>query len=76
MQRLLESVKSVHGEYAEIMIMASGSSGSISRLILDPFSLILYSTKAEEYSRVKDLQGQGLSLGDAIAQVAQERYGG
>jgi conjugal transfer ATP-binding protein TraC len=76
MQRLLESVKSVPGEYAEIMIMASGSSGSISRLLLDPFSLVLYSTKAEEYSRVKDLQGQGLALGDAIAQVAKERYGG
>ncbi|CAL7960234.1 hypothetical protein MIDIC_10036 [Alphaproteobacteria bacterium] len=36
---------------------------------------MLYSTKAEEYSRIKELEAQGLTSSTAIKQVAEERYG-
>ena len=72
-QKILESVKTISGEYAEIMIM-SPNGGSIARLLLDPFSRVLYSTKPEEYARVKELEGLGSSLKEAIRQVAAERY--
>ncbi len=72
METQLASVKTKHGEYAEVMIY--GPHGyAIGRLLLDPFSQILYSTKADEYSAVKSLQQQGLKLVDAIHHIADER---
>jgi conjugal transfer ATP-binding protein TraC len=72
MEAVLKSVHTKHGEYAEIMI--SGPDGySVGRLILDPFSQMLYSTKASEYSDIKSLQVKGLSLEDAIETVALNR---
>lgn len=44
-ERLLKSVTTVHGKFAEIMI--DGSEGyAVGRLLLDPFSQLLFSTKA------------------------------
>ena len=73
MESMLRSVHTKQGEYAEVMI--SGPNGySIGRLLLDPFSKVLYSTKAEEYSAVKNLEQQGLTLAEAIQKVAKEKY--
>ncbi|MBL0941401.1 MAG: type IV secretion system protein TraC [Alphaproteobacteria bacterium] len=72
MESLLTSVKTRQGEYAEVMIY--GPHGyAIGRLCLDPFSKILYSTKAEEYSAVQELQKQGLSLAEAVEKIAEEK---
>jgi len=72
MESQLASVKTKHGEYAEVMIY--GPHGyAIGRLLLDPFSQILYSTQAEEYAAVKSLQQQGVKLVDAIHHIANER---
>lgn len=73
-QRMLESVDTKPGEYAEVMIMANNT-GSVARLILDPFSRVLYSTTPEEVEAVRALQERGVSQKDAIEQVARERYG-
>ena len=75
MESQLASVKTKHGEYAEVMIY--GPHGyAIGRLLLDLFSQILYSTKADEYSAVKSLEVQGLKLVDAIHHVAEQRKEG
>ena len=69
MEALLASVKTRQGAYAEVMI--SGPHGyAIGRLILDPFSNILYSTKAEDFAAVKTLMDTGLSVAEAVEQVA------
>jgi conjugal transfer ATP-binding protein TraC len=69
-ETLLRSVHTQKGKYAEIMI--SGPTGSaIGRLVLDPFSKILYSTDAHEFSRVEDLQNQGMSLAEAVEEVSK-----
>src|SRR3989338_3344477 len=50
----LKSVKTKQGQYAEVMI--TGPNGyAIGRLILDPFSNLLYSTKAQDYEAVMRL---------------------
>lgn len=75
METQLASVKTKHGEYAEVMIY--GPHGyAICRLLLDPFSQILYSTQADEYSSVKSLQQEGVELVDAIQHIASLRKGG
>lgn len=67
----LESVQTVHGRYSEIMVMDADGGSAIVRLQLDPFSNLLYSTKAEEFSQIQDLQNQGLSTFEAIERVLQ-----
>ena len=69
METLLSSVKTIQGKYAEVMIY--GPHGyAIGRLILDPFSNILYSTQPHEYAAVKALTRQGIDMTEAIEQVA------
>lgn len=68
----LKSVKTKHGFYAEVMIC--GPNGyAVARLILDPFSGLLYSTKAQDYAAVKQLTNRGLKQKDAIECLLKER---
>lgn len=71
-QKALESVHTRHGEYSEVMICDSGGGYSIGRLVLDPFSCLLYSTKAEEYAQIKALQNKGMSISEAIKSLISE----
>jgi conjugal transfer ATP-binding protein TraC len=69
MEKMLRSVKTKQGTYAEVMIY--GPHGyAVGRLLLDPYSLILYSTKADEFAAVQSLTDKGLSLADAVEEVS------
>lgn len=68
MERTLRSLHTEQGKYAEIMI--KGPKGfAVGRLILDEFSKILYSTKADEFTAVQELVRQGFSLKEAIQKM-------
>jgi conjugal transfer ATP-binding protein TraC len=68
----LKSLRTKQGQYAEVMI--TGSSGyAIGRLLLDPYSSMLYSTKAEDYAAVQSLKAKGLSIKQAIEKVLLDR---
>ncbi len=72
MQTQLISVKAKHGSYAEVMIV--GNHGyAVGRLLLDPYSLLLYSTKPKDYSAVQTLRAQGMSLEEALETVLRNR---
>jgi conjugal transfer ATP-binding protein TraC len=64
----MKSVKTVAGKYAEILIK-SYKGYTVGRLLLDPFSLMLYSTKADEFAAVNDLREQGLSVQEAVQRL-------
>jgi conjugal transfer ATP-binding protein TraC len=69
MERTLRSLRTEQGKYAEIMI--KGTNGfAVGRLLLDDFSKILYSTKADEFAAVQDLVTQGMGLKESIKRVA------
>lgn len=54
--------------------MITGSSGyAIGRLLLDPYSSMLYSTKAEDYAAVQALKAKGLGMKEAIEKVLAEQ---
>ena len=74
-QRLIQNFKEsqVNG-FSEFM-MQQGSVTSFHRLFLDPFSRVMYSSRAEEHQAVKELISQGISVSDAIHQVAHQLYG-
>ena len=69
-ERLLKSLKLTR-DYSECVIK-SPSGMSVHRIIFDPYSRILYSTKGEEFEAVNQLVASGVPLVDAIQQVAKD----
>lgn len=69
-ERLLKSLK-LTKDYSECVIK-SPTGMSVHRIIFDPYSRILYSTKGEEFEAVNQLVASGTPLIDAIQQVAKE----
>lgn len=65
MERVLRSIKTIHGQYAEVMIKGPGGF-AVGRLILDPFSRVLFSSKGQEYAAVKAIVDSGLPMAKAI----------
>lgn len=69
-ERMYKSLRKTD-EYSECIIK-SPSGSSVHRIILDPYSRILYSSKGEEFDAVNSLQKQGYSLREAISKVAEK----
>lgn len=70
---LLKSLKVVDGEFSEMVIM--GPDGKfLARLVLDPYSVTLFSTTPAVFERVKRLEASGLPLSQAVEQVAAEMF--
>lgn len=74
MKRQLSSVSTEHGYYSEIFVHGPMGSG-VGRLILDPFSMLLYSTRAEDFQAIKTLTDQGMSVAQAIETILKRREG-
>ncbi len=72
MESQLKSVKTKQGQYAEVMIYSSYGY-AIGRLLLDPYSQLLYSTKAKDYAAVEHLRKQGLGLQQALETILKEK---
>ena len=72
MLSLLRTVKMNPGKYGETLIV-SDAGYAIGRLILDPYSQLLYSTKADEFSAVESLANQGIPVEEAIDQLLEQR---
>ncbi|WP_131775016.1 type IV secretion system protein TraC [Legionella anisa] len=72
-ERLLRSLK-ITREYSEFLLMCEEQL-TVHRLIVDPFSRVLNTTRGTEVEAIKRLRAQGLSLVDALTQVAKEVYG-
>jgi len=72
-QSAMETVTTRQGEFSEIMICDGDGGYSITRLVVDPFSSLLYSTKAEEFARLQELQAQGLTITEAINVLLEKK---
>jgi len=72
MKRLLQSLRTEHGAYSEIYIHSPAGNG-IGRLIVDPHSLLLFSSRAEDFNAIEAKRVTGLSVADAIDAVLRER---
>lgn len=70
----LSSLRMEEGKYSEVFIYnKSDGAFSINQLKLDPFSAMLYSTKADEFQAVQELQKRGLGIEQAINWLATHR---
>lgn len=71
---LIKSLNVVPGKYSECLI-SSSNGYVVGRLILDPYSKILYSTSPKEFAAVQTLIKSGLTVNKAVEEVAQNVYG-
>jgi len=72
MKRLLQSLRTEHGAYSEVFIHGPAGNG-IGRLIVDPYSLLLFSSRAEDFNAINAKRERGLSVSEAIDAVLQDR---
>jgi len=70
MERDMKSLKRSGSHYSEVMIHGPGGYG-IGRLMLDPFSVKLYSSTADDFENIRQLQKEGKSLIEAIEHSIQ-----
>jgi len=70
MERDMKSLKRSGSHYSEVMILGPGGYG-IGRLMLDPFSVKLFSSTADDFETIKQLQAQGMSLVEAVEHSAK-----
>ncbi len=75
MLSVLRTVRMTPGKYGEALIV-SDAGYAIGRLILDPFSQLLYSTKADEFAAIENLMKQGIPVDEAIDQLLKKRKKG
>jgi conjugal transfer ATP-binding protein TraC len=71
-ETIFRSLKTVEGQYSEIMIRCAGRY-AVGRHILSPFDLLLYSSKAEDFIAIQHYREQGLSMKNSILKVLEDR---
>lgn len=71
---LIKSLNVVPGKYSECLV-SSSSGYVVGRLILDPYSKILYSTSPKEFAGVQKLVKGGHSVHQAIEEISENVYG-
>ncbi|WP_168062775.1 type IV secretion system protein TraC [Candidatus Manganitrophus noduliformans] len=63
--RLLSTLHTLPGRYSEVYVRTPAGSG-IGRLMVDRFTQLVYTTRAEEFARIEAYRKEGLSLVEAI----------
>ncbi len=72
-QELLLSLRTEPNRFAEILVRCQGIGSGVGRLVIDPFSRLLFSTRAADYQAVESKRKEGLAVADAIEAVLQDR---
>ena len=72
MKRLLQSLRTEHGAFSEVFIHSPAGSG-VGRLIVDPYSLLLFSSRAEDFNAISQKRARGISVSEAIDAVLLDR---
>ncbi len=72
MKRLLQSLRTEHGAFSEVFIHSPAGNG-IGRLIVDPYSLLLFSSRAEDFGAINAKRAMGMTVSQAIDAVLRDR---
>lgn len=70
---LIKSLSISRDKYAEMLIYATNLK-VVGRLVLDPFSKILFSTDSEIFAQIKTYLSDNIELEKVIEKIAKERY--
>ncbi|HXF47084.1 MAG TPA: type IV secretion system protein TraC [Burkholderiaceae bacterium] len=70
---LLRSLNTIQGMFSEVFVRVGENPPAVGRMILDPFSLLLYSSKAADVEAIRAYTERGLDVASAIRQVLVDR---
>lgn len=70
---VIKSVTKIDGRFSEVFVRCGDLPPTVGRLIVDPFSLLLFSTKAEDAEAVRAYVSGGMETEQAIEQVLRDR---
>ena len=73
-KRLLNSLRTEAGVFSEMYVYSPMGEG-VARLILDPYTLLLFSNRHQDNMAIDLRRARGMSIDEAIADVLRERGG-
>jgi len=73
LKKMLLSVTTRHGAFSEVLIHCGQKGYGIGRVFLDPFSLLMTSSAADDFEAVNAYRRQGLPVTEAIESVLTDR---
>lgn len=72
-KKCLKSLRMEKGKYSEAFIYNKATGFcSVVQLKLDPYSATLFSTSADNFKAIQDLERKGFSLGDAVEKISKQ----
>lgn len=72
---MIESFGEAKTQAFSNLMIKFGNVTSFHRYFCDPFSRVLFSTSGDEFSEIESLIAEGISISEAISQVARKYYG-
>ena len=72
-KQVIKSVTKIDGRFSEVFVRCGDIPPTVGRLLVDPYSLLLYSTKAEDAEAVRRYVDAGVDTADAISMVLRDR---
>ncbi len=73
MAHLVSSLRTEQGSFSEVFISCGQAGYGVGMLLLDPYSQLMGSANARDFSEVNAKRAQGLSMADAIDAVLSDR---
>ena len=70
---LMQSIRSEPPHYSEVALFGPDVHGVVARLRLDPFTLLLTSTNADDYRAIEERIQRGMSVTGAIEDILKSR---
>jgi conjugal transfer ATP-binding protein TraC len=71
-QNMLETLRKVDGEFAEVFVMCP-QGAAVFRCVIDPYTLLMYSSKGDDYETIQRLTQAGYTLDEAIRSILASR---
>jgi conjugal transfer ATP-binding protein TraC len=73
MKKLLSSIHTRQGSYSEVYVRGGDMGFGVGRILLDPFTLLMMSSKAEDFEAVKAYREAGYPVNEAMEAVLADR---
>jgi len=73
MAHLVSSLRTEQGNYSEVFVSCGQAGYGVGMLLLDPYSQLMGSANARDFSAVRQKLETGLSMADAVDAVLRER---
>jgi len=73
MEKILRSINTQQGVYAEVYVRAGDSGAGVGRILLDPYTLLMFSSKGEDVAAIQAYQDNGYPIHDALEAVLADR---